>query len=1342
MKKVLTLILGALISVVVFGQTQIYFDDFESPPYTVPGKLSNQNTDWSTWNDLPGSDEDADIVNTYSHTGSQSVQINLDNGTNNDIVFLTKSKTSGFYKIGFYMNVVSGKKGYFNIQQLFDPPTSTYEWGMQVYFRNDGTTQVDAGGANVANPTYTQATWLYNEVFVDLDNDYAEYYLNNVFIVSWQFSSGWDGNGNTNQLMGIDLYAEDSNAEFYVDDFNFIQLNPPENLSYAVSGNDVVLSWDTPPTKALNGYNIYRDGIKINTTTVVGNTYTDAGMDAGTYSYYLTAVYDDGIENDDESAASNTVAASLDFYNFENGSAGVDQVACLYGLPWNTWDDNPCSATDGNIVSTQAQSGVNSAEVTGNTDLVYDAGNMTSGTYKLAFYMYNPFGSKGYFNVLQEFDPIGGNYSWGMQVTFENGMATVDADGSASATYSYTPDTWEYQEIFVNLDIDTAFYYFNSTLVKSWKWSKGTFGNNNLNQLGGVDFYALDGTTNGLYYFDDFDISEIVPPTNLNYSLVGNNVNLTWDSPTNSTLPLLGYNVYRDGTQINASSVTSEYFTDPGLAAGTYSYYVTAVYDDGSQADDESGPSNSISVALGYQNTLNFFGVDDYIDVGNTNDINTGGPFPNRTIEAWFRCADVNSTTKQVIFEEGGGSRGFNIYIESGTLYVGGWNVNETGWQGTWLTTSSISSYIWHHVTLRLENGNDNVEADKLKGYLDGIEFGSGDASQVYAHGGDIVIGRNGGTKFHDGNDNSDGEYFLGKIDEVRIWNEARTLQQIRDNMYRELIDPASEVNLAAYFQFNQSSGNNLPDNSANSNNGTLFNMDDTDWINSTAPIPYYTIADGLWTTYGTWAAGQLPPENDWSRVIIDHNVIQNQDMGLYDLVINGGSSLTVNPGFGLTMFGDIANYAGTNGLVMQADATGMGQLVHNTAGVEATVEEYLSSQQWHYVSSPISGATIESYLNIYLMSFNEPTGAWTYLTLPLSTPLNIGQGYAAWASNALTGSTTVSYDGMLNTGDISYSSLTYTPISANTGYNLVGNPYPSSIEWNNNWSTTNIDATVQFYTGSGYVTWNKAGYGTAASGVISPTQGFIAQVSTSAPANITFPQSERLVGNQAFYKGSSTINGSVTLEVEGNNYSDKIIVGFDSEATDSFDSDFDAYDLKGIEAAPQFYTMGDVEYTVNILNSESHKMIIPVGLDTGIPGIYSININNLEGLNGGSIILEDLKENTFTELGQNDSYSFSTETNDISHRFNIHFKSGAVGIGENSESNIFVYSVDNMVYIQKPADLEGNVFIYNMMGQEVYSQKAGNEELINIPVNNGTGYYVVKVQSDNLMETQKVFIK
>jgi len=1349
MKKVLSLIIGVLISVMVFGQTQIYFDDFESPPYSVPGKLSAQNPDWITWDNQPGTDQDADISNLYSYNGSQSVQINTDNGTDNDIVFVTKSKTTGYYKIGFYMFVPTGKSAYYNIQQLFDPSTSTYEWGMQVYFRVNGTTQVDAGGAGAASPNYTQNTWIYNEIFIDLDADYAEYYLDNQFVVGWQFSTGWDGNGNTTELAGIDLYAWNQNsgtAEFYVDDFNFIKLNPPENLAYSLYGNDIVLTWDTPATKALAGYNIYRDGTKINSSPVTGNVYTDADMDAGSYTYYITALYEDGVQDPDESGASNSVSVSLDFYNFENGTAGTDQVACFYGLPWNTWDDNPCSAKDAYIVSTQAHSGSNSAEVTGNTDLVFDAGNITTGTYKLSFYMYIPTGNKGYYNVLQEFDPVNGNYEWGMQVTFENGTATVDADGQASATYSYTPDAWGYQEIFVNLDIDTAFYYFNSTLVKSWKWSKGTFGNNNLDQLGGVDFYALDGNSNGLYYFDDYSISEVIPPANLTYSLVSSNANLTWDAPQNSTLPLLGYNVYRNNVKINTSVVSSEYYTDANLAVGTYNYFVTAVYDDGTQADDESGPSNNVTVSIGYQNALDFDGVDDYVLIGNTTDINTSNtPYTDRTIEAWFYAEDVNKTTKQVIYEEGGGTRGFNIYIDGGRLYIGGWNrpSSETNWTGTYFYTTNIASQRWHHVTLRLENGTNTVEADKFKGFLDGMEFGSGGGSQIYKHGGDICIGRNGGTKFHDQNNAPAGFYFEGKIEEVRIWNEARSIQQIRDDMHRELINPAAEANLVAYYKFNQSAGTVLPDNSLKTNNGTLTNMDTaTDWVTSTAPIPYYTVQSGNWSADASWDVGQMAPVNDWSRVVIDHDIIQDQNQGLYDLVINTGASLTINPGYGLTMFGDIANYAGTSGLIVKADASAMGTLVHNTSGVEATVEEYLSSQQWHYVSSPVTNATIETYFNIYLMNFNEPTGVWTYMVNPVTTPMNVGQGYAAWAADALTGNTTVSYEGPLNTGDITYSSLDYTPISNNTGYNLVGNPYPSFLDWNSSWTRNNVDATAYFYTGSGYVTWNaNTGTGTATSGIIPPTQGFVVMANASG-ASLTFPQSERINTAQPFYK-ESAINQSVTLEVNGNGYSDKIIVGFSDDATNAFDHNYDAYDLKGIEAAPQFYTIGEnVEYAVNILNSESNENIIPVGLDVGAPGIYSIKANNIEGFDGNSVVVEDIKENTFTELAANDVYNFTVDLNDASHRFNIHFKSGAMGVEDNAAKDVSIYSNEDVVYINKPADLTGNITVLNMMGQEVLNTKATAGTMMNLKVTDGTGYYVVKLQSGDKLITQKVFIR
>ncbi|MCX6233738.1 MAG: T9SS type A sorting domain-containing protein [Bacteroidetes bacterium] len=43
----------------------------------------------------------------------------------------------------------------------------------------------------------------------------------------------------------------------------------------------------------------------------------------------------------------------------------------------------------------------------------------------------------------------------------------------------------------------------------------------------------------------------------------------------------IGYNIYRDGSQINGDPVTDLFYTDPDLALGTYTYEVTAVYSGG-----------------------------------------------------------------------------------------------------------------------------------------------------------------------------------------------------------------------------------------------------------------------------------------------------------------------------------------------------------------------------------------------------------------------------------------------------------------------------------------------------------------------------------------------------------------------------------------------------------------------------------------------------------------------------------------------------------------------------------------------------------------------------------------
>jgi hypothetical protein len=91
-------------------------------------------------------------------------------------------------------------------------------------------------------------------------------------------------------------------------------------------------------------------------------------------------------------------------------------------------------------------------------------------------------------------------------------------------------------------------------------------------------------------------------------------------------------------------------------------------------------------------------------------------------------------------------------------------------------------------------------------------------------------------------------------------------------------------------------------------------------------------------------------------------------------------------------------------------------------------------------------------------------------------------------------------------------------------------------------------------------------------------------------------------------------------------------------------------------------------------------------------------------------------------------------------NRFLLHF-SNSLGVTDNVSTLVSIHSFGNIVYVNRPANFTGNISIYDMLGQEIITQKATGEGLMSIPVTNGTGYYVVKVQSDNNLITQKVFI-
>ncbi|NQV19106.1 MAG: T9SS type A sorting domain-containing protein [Armatimonadetes bacterium] len=79
-------------------------------------------------------------------------------------------------------------------------------------------------------------------------------------------------------------------------------------------------------------------------------------------------------------------------------------------------------------------------------------------------------------------------------------------------------------------------------------------------------------------------------PKNLSFLVMNENVNLNWQAP-DTTIPLSGYNVYRDN-EFLAGAIPTIYI-DVNVPIGTHTYYVTALY-----GSYESGPSNEVVVEM------------------------------------------------------------------------------------------------------------------------------------------------------------------------------------------------------------------------------------------------------------------------------------------------------------------------------------------------------------------------------------------------------------------------------------------------------------------------------------------------------------------------------------------------------------------------------------------------------------------------------------------------------------------------------------------------------------------------------------------------------------------------
>jgi len=454
------------------------------------------------------------------------------------------------------------------------------------------------------------------------------------------------------------------------------------------------------------------------------------------------------------------------------------------------------------------------------------------------------------------------------------------------------------------------------------------------------------------------------------FSFYGSNSGGQTFSETNGSIT--GDMFYNGNVQSNSGANNGVTYTSTGTGGTLLSSPPTFPEIDISQY--EALLTSASSAGGDYTNhALDFNGSNQYVKINNSSDINTGSHnHTQKTIEAWFRVDNKDITSrKQTIYEQGGTIRGLNIYVYGGSLYVGGWNEpnGESDWDpGTWLSTSNIQSNTWHHVALTL-NGGNNVTNNAFKGYLDGIQFGSGQGSKLWNHSGDVSIARNRDTKFHTGDYNS-AKYFGGLIDEVRLWDTTRTQAQISE--HKDMILEGDESGLTAYYDFQEGTGSVANDGQTQSNNdGSIKNnpswtsgpilsdMNNSSFANTTINLsgyandqllaggnitisnstvngPGYIVADGNITISSnttvngnifiicsgniTVSGSQLGTGLSNAVIVYSKGNASYDNSTVYGLVVSKGSALGLN---GTDVQGAILNYGSSFYLAGDSDING-----------------------------------------------------------------------------------------------------------------------------------------------------------------------------------------------------------------------------------------------------------------------------------------------------------------------------------------------------------------------------------------------------------------------------------
>ena len=485
---------------------------------------------------------------------------------------------------------------------------------------------------------------------------------------------------------------------------------------------------------------------------------------------------------------------------------------------------------------------------------------------------------------------------------------------------------------------------------------------------------------------------------------------------------------------------------------------------------------------------------------------------------------------------------------------------------------------------------------------------------------------------------------------------------------------------------------------------------------------------------------------------------LSNASLSATILTIDAGAKLTVSSGQSLS----------ATSLYISSDATnGTGTLVNGgsasftTANVTQSLVDANNTinvnRNW-YLSAPVAtGSTLPTGFTYWYYpesDANQGTNSGEYWLNPASTTEMMGYAVTAAPANS-----SITFTGKLNDGAKSIA-LSRTSGNPKTGFNLVGNPYPSYLTL----STTDVTGAnlEQFsvwyrYVQSYNTETNKPVYAfeTVPFGVSSikvpPMQSFWVRTNTGG-GTLQFANTQRshaASGDPVFR--AKAADGPQLLELfvtNGSNY-DNTVIYFDSNFSDGLDP-YDAYKMLNGSIVPDLYTtVNSSKLAYNSLSAIPYDTEISLFFTPNASTLtsYTISASKFSNFEAGTQVWIKNNQSGLSQLiSDGSSFTFDVSQTGTNPKFSLILKAPGTTteLAKTEKSNIFVFANENRqitVNCNDAISSDAIVTVYNNVGQRVTSGKiTKNRTVIEQPVTSGV--YVVTVLNAGKTTAAKIIIQ